>query len=57
MTEIRCKKCKRLLLKATEIQGEMKCPKCGYVQIIELGLVYDKKQKWFINKGLKVTGK
>jgi phage FluMu protein Com len=32
--EIRCKKCKRLLMKG-EVQAiEIKCPKCGYVQKI-----------------------
>lgn len=42
MTEIRCKKCKRLLMKmngllsvdiprpGTHIEAEIKCPKCGY---------------------------
>ena len=34
MTEIRCKKCKRLLMKVTLVDGEIKCPKCGYSQII-----------------------
>jgi iron complex transport system substrate-binding protein len=33
--EIRCKKCKRLLMKG-EVQAiEIKCPKCGYVQTID----------------------
>ncbi|GEM_PF-5459469 len=32
--EIRCKKCKRLLMKG-EVKGiEIKCPKCGYIQTI-----------------------
>lgn len=32
MTEIRCVKCKRMLMKAVELNIEIKCPKCGYVQ-------------------------
>ena len=32
MTEIRCVKCKRLLMKARIFAGEIKCPKCGYMQ-------------------------
>lgn len=35
MTEIRCKKCNRLLLKADIIKGEIKCPKCTYLNKIE----------------------
>ncbi len=31
--EIRCQKCKRLLMKGTIIAIEIKCPKCGYIQI------------------------
>jgi len=34
MTEIRCVKCKRLLMKAESIDAEIKCPKCGYVNKI-----------------------
>lgn len=34
MTEIRCVKCRRLLMKATRFDGEIKCPKCGYVNNI-----------------------
>jgi phage FluMu protein Com len=35
--EIRCKKCKRLLMKG-EVQAiEIKCPKCGYIQTMEGG--------------------
>ena len=35
MTEIRCKKCNRLLMKVSkELMSsiEIKCPKCGHVQ-------------------------
>lgn len=32
--EIRCKKCRRLLMKGEIRAIEIKCPKCGYVQII-----------------------
>ena|GEM_PF-3704448 len=31
MTEIRCKKCKRLLIIAKRVDGEIKCPKCGFI--------------------------
>lgn len=34
MTEIRCKKCKRLLMKADSVNGEIKCGKCGMVNFI-----------------------
>ncbi len=34
MREIRCKKCNRLLMKGEIIEVEIKCPKCGYVQIL-----------------------
>ncbi len=37
MTEIRCKKCRRLLMKGAVTVVEIKCPKCGYIQIIEGG--------------------
>ena len=32
MTEIRCKKCNRLLMEASVVLAKIKCPKCGYVQ-------------------------
>lgn len=32
--ELRCKKCGRLLLKGV-ILGEIKCPKCGYVNKVD----------------------
>jgi len=32
--EIRCKKCRRLLMKGEVRQIEIKCPKCGYIQKI-----------------------
>ena len=34
MTEIRCVKCNRLLMKAKEINVEIKCPKCGCINRI-----------------------
>jgi phage FluMu protein Com len=40
MTEIRCKKCNRLLMKAAACYGEIKCPKCGYCNEI---IALDKK--------------
>lgn len=30
--EIRCKKCKRLLMKGEVWAIEIKCPKCGFIQ-------------------------
>ncbi len=35
LKEIRCKRCKRLLMKGYVMLIEIKCPKCGYLQIIE----------------------
>ncbi len=35
MQEIRCKKCKRLLMKGEIKRIEIKCPKCGYLQLIK----------------------
>jgi len=34
MTEIRCVKCKRLLLKAFAVDGEIKCGKCGQINYV-----------------------
>ena len=31
---VRCKKCSRLLFKGKNYEVEIKCPKCGYVQIL-----------------------
>jgi len=48
MTEIRCKKCNRLLMKTQEgpIKGqciiETKCPKCGYYNEINVHKFYGK---------------
>lgn len=39
MTEIRCKKCNRLLMKADRGCCEIKCPKCGYVNHINMSFV------------------
>ncbi len=35
LKHIRCKKCGRLLFKGRIERIEIKCPKCGYVQIID----------------------
>ena len=32
LSEIRCRKCNRLLMKGDVLQIEIKCPKCGYMQ-------------------------
>jgi len=40
MTEIRCVKCRRLLFKVDPYEGfgiEIKCPKCGYVNKLNIG--------------------
>jgi iron complex transport system substrate-binding protein len=34
LREIRCKKCKRLLMKGEVKEVEIKCPKCGCIQRI-----------------------
>ena len=34
MVDVRCVKCKRLLMKAIIFHGEIKCPKCGYMNNI-----------------------
>ena len=34
MTDIRCKKCNRLLMKVKSVIAEIKCPKCGYIQFV-----------------------
>lgn len=31
MTEVRCPKCRRLLMKAEHVHAEVKCPKCGHI--------------------------
>lgn len=33
-SEIRCRRCRRLLMKGTVVNVEVKCPKCGYIQVI-----------------------
>ncbi len=38
MTEIRCVKCNRLLMKAQMVLGEVKCPKCGYINKVMTNL-------------------
>ena len=47
MTEIRCKKCNRLLMRVSDgihegTQVEVKCPKCGYLNEIEIPKFYGK---------------
>ncbi len=32
--EIRCKKCNRLLMQGEIAEIKIKCPKCGYLQLI-----------------------
>ncbi len=44
VNEIRCKKCRRLLMKGLVTEIEIKCPKCGYIQKI------DEKEGGDINK-------
>jgi len=34
MHQIRCRKCNRLLMKGEVKHIEIKCPKCGYLQIV-----------------------
>ena len=34
MTEVRCKKCNRLLMKGIVVEVQIKCPKCGYMNFI-----------------------
>ena len=34
LNPIRCKKCRRLLFKGAIKEVEIKCPKCGYVQVL-----------------------
>jgi len=33
LPEIRCRRCRRLLMKGEIKRVEIKCPKCGYVQM------------------------
>ncbi len=56
MIEIRCVKCKRLLMKANHFEGEIKCPKCGYTNKIyafnhTVSYVEDNKIKVSITEG------
>jgi len=37
LREIRCRKCKRLLMKGEVKDVEIKCPRCGYIQRIIKG--------------------
>jgi len=38
MTEIRCVKCKRLLMVAEAVRGEIKCGKCGFINKVDMML-------------------
>ncbi len=44
MIDIRCIKCHRLLMRAFVFNGEIKCPKCGYLNRTSKAEVVD--QKW-----------
>ena len=48
MTEIRCKKCNRLLMKTLSVQLcseiEVKCPKCGFIDTILMVVEYKGKR-------------
>ncbi len=35
MSDIRCRKCRRLLMKGKVKEVEIKCPKCRYIQTIK----------------------
>ena len=43
MTEIRCVKCRRLLMKAETAKAEVKCPKCGYLNHLIIFFVTEPK--------------
>ncbi len=45
MKEIRCKKCRRLLMKGDIKHIEIKCPKCGYIQKIGREVIEASNQK------------
>ncbi|MBP8644714.1 MAG: Com family DNA-binding transcriptional regulator [Syntrophobacteraceae bacterium] len=36
MDAIRCRRCGRLLFKGMVLHIEIKCPKCGYTQIMQI---------------------
>ncbi len=38
MTDIRCPKCNRLLMRAQAVKGEIKCGKCGFICKIDMML-------------------
>lgn len=50
MREIRCKKCNRLLMKGKVVTAEIKCPKCGYMN------VYQEKYKPLKNFPIDCSG-
>lgn len=43
MTDIRCVKCNRLLMKAVTVNGEIKCGKCGFINKVQV--YFSKRQK------------
>ncbi len=43
MTDLRCVKCNRLLMKAIHFNGEIKCPKCGFINNISKSDPCDKE--------------
>ncbi len=51
MTDIRCVKCNRLLFKQIDFRGsiEVKCSKCGFVQIVKDKKLYPRVKE--INNG------
>ncbi len=56
MTEIRCVKCNRLLFKGIEFCGtiEVKCSKCGYIQVVNGKRLYPTVEEKRIKQELKV---
>lgn len=68
MTEIRCVKCKRLLMKGRIEVIQIKCPKCGYLNHLKRTgdsisfyptepMFISKKGKVFTDNGLPVSVK
>ena len=43
MREIRCRKCKRLLMRGTVMNIEIKCPKCRYIQNFVAGEIPERQ--------------
>jgi iron complex transport system substrate-binding protein len=34
LKQIKCRKCKKMLFRGQVVEVEIKCPKCGHIQII-----------------------